>query len=416
MRDRPTCASRSALSGPSAGDRPLHGNCSPRGDDSLHGFVAPGFDGVAAEFERNLTERDELGAAFAAIVDGTCVADLWGGVADRGREIPWTEDTICAMFSGTKGLVAACLLLQIDRGALDLESPVCAYWPEFATHGKQDILVRHVVAHQTGLPGLTTPVTIEEAADPLHMARLLAEQAPIRPPGSWYAYHAMTFGWLCGELIRRVDGRSVGQVLREDIADPLDLELWIGLPDEHEPRVAVLERGHGFAGRGMQLDATGRSIWENPPRFSADGLAANTRLWRGAEIPSTSAIGTARSIARLYGCLARDGELDGIRILTAAALRTARRCLARGHDRYLDAPMALGVGFQLQTERAVFGEPADAFGHPGAGGSVHGAWPSLRTGFSYVTNRLGALGAPDPRAQALLGALHEAVAGGEPDA
>jgi CubicO group peptidase (beta-lactamase class C family) len=383
--------------------------------DLIHGFVAPGFARVAEEFERNIAERGELGAAFAAVVDGVLAVDLWGGLADRQRGVPWTRDTLCVIFSGTKGLVATCLLLELDRGVLDLDSPVCAYWPEFAAHGKQEVLVRHVVAHQAGLPGLSTPVTIEQATDPVRMARLIADQTPIAPPGTWQAYHAMTFGWLCGEVIRRVDGRSVGRVLREEVADPLGLDVWVGLPADQESRVAVIEPGQAFgastARRSATLDAVGRSIWANPPRFSEDGLAANIRLWHGAEVPSTSGIGTARSIARLYGCLARGGELDGVTIASPAALRTARRCLARGHDPYLDAPMAFGVGFQLQTERAPFGKATDGFGHPGAGGSVHGAWPSLRTGFSYGTNRLGALAAPDPRAQALLGALHEAVAG-----
>lgn len=382
----------------------------------LNGSVRRGYEGVAEEFERNLAERGEVGAAFAAFVDGEPVVDVWGGWADRRRDAEWRGDTLSPVFSGTKGLVAVCLLILIDRGELDLEAPVCRYWPEFAANGKERVLVRHVVAHQAGLPGLETPVSVEEAVDDVRMARLLARQPGLTAPGAQVAYHAITFGWLCGELIRRVDGRSVGRLLREEIADRLCLDLWIGLPEEHEHRVAVVEPGEGF-GAPRQTPAaadgdarTAWSIWDNPPRFSGDGLAANSPLWHAAQIPATNGVCSARSLARLYGCLAGQGEIDGVRLLSRAAVETGRRLLARGRDPQLDTPMAFGVGFQLQTEQMAFGPPRDAFGHGGAGGSMHGAWPGLRTGFSYTPSLLRAIsGRVDDRAAALLGALHRAV-------
>ncbi|MDQ0390249.1 serine hydrolase domain-containing protein [Labrys monachus] len=378
----------------------------------MHGFVSPGYDAVAEQFRTNFHERGDSGAAFAAVVDGEIVVDVWGGQADRTSGRPWRSDTIAAIFSGTKGLVATCMLLLLERGRIELDRPVCAYWPEFAACGKDRMLVRHVVSHQACLPGLMTPVTVDEATDDVRMAQLLAGQAPIGEPGTQLHYHALTFGWLCGELIRRIDGRSVGRMFAEDVARPLGLDAWIGLPADQETRVAVLERGPGFGAQAQETPGTDRlawSIWDNPPRFSADPLAMNTRSWRAAEIPAGNGIASARALALFYGCLARGGERDGIRILSPQTIGQGAECLARGVEPYLKRELAYGVGFQLQTEAAPFGEAAVAFGHDGAGGSMHGAWPELRTGFSYVTNTLLESEGRDPRSSSLLAALHGCV-------
>jgi CubicO group peptidase (beta-lactamase class C family) len=381
-------------------------------DPLTQGYVIEGFEGVAEAFERNFVEQREIGAAFAAYVDGTPVVDLWGGVADRRKHVPWREDTLVGVFSGTKGFVAVCLLLLLERGQLALDEPVCRYWPEFGAAGKEGILVRDLVSHRAGLAGLLTPVTVEEATDDQRMARLLAAQAPIWAPEGEPRYHAITFGWLCGELVRRVTGRSIGRFFQEEIAAPLGLEAWIGLPRQHERRVAVLERGEAFPREGTtaDVDKSAWSVSSNPPRFSGKELAGNLRRWRAAEIPATNGITTARSLARLYGCLARGGELYGVRLLASETIERGRRCLARGHDP-LVGELAFATGFQVQTGKMPFGPPTDAYGHGGAGGSVHGAWPSLRTGFSYTPNLLASVSTTDPRAEALLAALHTAVTG-----
>lgn len=382
---------------------------------TVHGFVASGYEQVATAFERNFSEHGEIGAAFAACVDGELVVDLWGGTANRPRALSWERETLVGIFSGSKGLTATCLLLLLERGQVELDAPVCRYWPEFAANGKQDIRVRDVVCHEAGLPGLLTPVTIEEASDDVRMAELLASQRPIAAPGSGPRYHAITFGWLCGELVRRIDGRSVGRFLREEIAEPLDLDIWIGLPAEHEHRVAFLERDASFEHDQQEFavdretDEISWSIWSNPPRFAEGELAANRRYWRAAEVPATNAIVAARSLARLYGCLALGGELEGVRLLQPQTIERARACLARGLDPCLQEPLAFGIGYELQTEQMSLGPDADAFGHGGAGGSMHGAWPSLRTGFSYAPNLLKSLSDADPRSQGLLGALHDAL-------
>ena len=381
---------------------------------AVHGSIAPGFEAVAEAFARNVSERGEVGAAFAAVVDGEPAVDLWGGMADRDRGCPWERDTIAGLFSGTKGLVATCLLLLIERGALALEQPVAAYWPEFGAQGKRQVLVRHLVSHQAGLPGLTTPVTAEEAADDRRMAALLAAQPALARPGGSFWYHALTFGWLCGELIRRVDGRSVGRLLHDEVAVPLGLDAWIGLPEREEPRVAVLVREQGFGSQPRDRDASAGdpvawSIWANPPRFATEPLPANERFWHAAEIPGSNGIASARAMARLYGCLARGGEIDGVQLLSPPAVALGARHIVARVDPFLRKPMAFGIGFQLQTQAAPFGPAPVAFGHPGTGGSVHGAWPHARTGFSYVTNALFEREGPDPRAAALLDALHEAL-------
>jgi len=315
---------------------------------------------------------------FAATKDGELVVEL-------GR-----TDEPALIFSGTKGLVAMCLLLLIERGQLDLDVAVSDYWPEFR---HRNVLVRHVVSHTAGMPGLRPPPTEEELLDGEQMAARLAGEPPIWPAGERLAYHALTFGWLCGELVRRIDGRTVGTFFAEEFAQPLDLELWIGLPAEVEPRVARLERAPDYSvvgEPGPLLEALygpllHRFVW-NEPAFHA------------AEIPAANAIGTARSIALLYGRLEE--------VLRPETILLGRTELSRGVCAVTDLPYAFGVGFELQTERRSLGPPANAFGHTGSGGSAHGAWPDERVGFSYIPTELRSSDTDD-RARRLLAELHD---------
>ncbi|MEQ1956468.1 serine hydrolase domain-containing protein [Mesorhizobium sp. CN2-181] len=380
----------------------------------LNGIVKPGFEAVATEFEANFRHRGDTGAAFSAVVAGEMVVDLWGGWTDEQCRKSWDAETIACIFSGSKGLVATCLLLLLERGLLDLESPVAEYWPEFAAAGKDRILVRHVVSHCAGMPGLLTPVSVIDATNNVRMAQLLAEQPPICPPGIGLNYHALTFGWLSGALIRRIDGRSVGRMFAEDVARPLGLSAWIGLPADQEPRVATLKRGANFGVRTQARPQDETLVWsmfENPPRFSSDPMPANTRSWRAAEIPASNGMATARAMAYLYGCLGAGGEIAGFHLLAADTISHGTVPLCRGYEPVIGREMAYGVGFQLQTPASLFGRPATAFGHDGAGGSMHGAWPDLRTGFSYLTNTLLPSQGADPRSLALLDALHGCVDG-----
>jgi CubicO group peptidase (beta-lactamase class C family) len=374
----------------------------------LPGGVAPGFEGVADAFEGTLSEGGGHGAAFAAVVDGELVVDLWGGIADGETGAPWREETMQLVFSGTKGLVAACLLLLIERGTLQLDAPVARFWPEFAAAGKDGILVRHVVSHVAGLPLLPSAAGLEEVLDGERMAAALATQRPLWPAGERLAYHGITFGWLCGELVRRVDGRSAGRLFAEEIAAPLGLELWIGLPAELEPRVARLRRAPDFEVSYAGDEPNPLLAAEYGPLLSA--FPWNEPAVHRAEIPAANAIGTARSIARLYGCLARGGELDGVRLLSEATVRLGASELSRGPCAITQRPYAFGVGFELQTALETLGPPPEAFGHTGSGGSSHGAWPVERVGFSYAMNELRREEGDD-RARSLLVALHEALPG-----
>src|ERR1019366_10819000 len=376
----------------------------------IGGFVAGGYEPVAREFARNFAERGELGAAFAAVRDGELVVDLWGGLADRDGQRPWNSDTLALIFSGTKGLVAVCLLMLIDRGQLELDAPVHRYWPEFAAGDKSAVTVKEIVTHAARLPGIGVAVSASDLHDDRRMADLLAGQCQFADPRAARSYHALTYGWLCGELVRRIDGRSIGRFFAEEIAGPLDLELFIGLPAELQHRVSRLELADtwGAAARfdppGSEGDELMRAGWANPPVWTRETFIWNDLRIHRAEIPGANAIGSARSVAALYASLER--------LVSPAVLSLGRSELARMDDPLLEGPHAFGVGFALQTELSPFGPPADAFGHGGAGGSVHGVWPAHPVGFSYTMNLMrDEGGGVDPRAAALLAALHRCVEG-----
>lgn len=381
----------------------------------MDGLVTPGFEAVADAFEEALGLDGELGAAFSVVRDGQVVVDLWGGAADVGGGRRWERDTPTVIFSGTKGLAALCLLMLVDRGALDPKAPVSDYWPEFGAAGKTGITVLDLVSHRARLPGIATPVTEEDWIDDRRMAQLLAAQAQDPDPRAADVYHAFTFGWLCGALLRCVDGRSVGRFFAEEVASPLGLDAWIGLPAELEDRVAELAYAPSWSlsrrwdREAFAEDGLLRAVWGNPPVFPADHIPWNRPDYHRAEIPGAGAIATARAMARLYGCLAGGGELDGVRLLSAETLELGRHALVRTRDPLLDGPMALAFGFQVQTEENTFGPPGDAFGHNGAGGSVHCAWPTEGAGVSYAMNTMRDDEPADLRTPELLDAAYSAL-------
>jgi CubicO group peptidase (beta-lactamase class C family) len=377
------------------------------------GSVSSGFEPVADAFERNFLEHGEVGASFAAVVDGEMTVDLWGGIADRREGRPWDGDTLQLIFSGTKGLVAICLLTLIDRGHLDLDSTVATYWPEFGAAEKGAVTVRELVTHTSRLSGVEQPVGVEDITDDRAMAGLVAAQRRSDDPRARSAYHALTFGWLCGELIRRIDGRSVGRFLEEEIVRPLGLEAYIGLPAELEPRVSRLELADDW-GDAVVVDpeTTGEdhlrwSTWANPQVWTSESFPWNSAAFRRAELPAANAIASARSLARLYASL--DTFLSSETLTLGGSLLEARL------DPLLQKRMTYGVGFELQTDLKPFGPPPGAFGHTGAGGSCHGCWPEERVGFSYAMNLMrNDHGRGDPRPRALLDALYRCVKAGRP--
>lgn len=335
-----------------------------------------------------------------------------GGTADTARGTRWTPDTVAVMFSGSKALVALCLLILVDRGQLDPHAPVARYWPEFGAAGKSAVTVAEVASHRARLPVVRTPLSERDVLDPEYVASILAQQPQEKDPRARLIYHALTYGWLCAELVRRIDGRTIGQFFAAEVAVPLGLDLWIGIDPSVEPRVARLEYAPGY-GKNAQLDPSDDlqvAMFTNPVAFPPSDLPWNRPSWRQAQIPAGNAIGTARSVARLFGCLARGGAIDGIRLLRESTLHLGTRQLAAGDDPFIPYPLRYGIGMALQHRLHVLGPPDEAFGHPGSGGSVHGAWPRERTGFSYLMNQMRDTALVDPRPDRLLQALHEVVA------
>lgn len=376
--------------------------------DKVEGWVAPGFERVRDEFIQNFVEGTELGASFAAYRDGQLVADLWGGAADLETGQRWTRDSLQLMFSGTKGLIAGLILILVDEGRLSLDEPVEKYWPEF---GKSNIRVSDVVSHQARLPGLSEEVTVDDILDPRGMSIRLARQAPTEDARATICYHPLSYGWLCAELIRRITGSTAGAFFAERIARPLELELWLGLPLEHERRATRLIKGPDWgsasylSAQTWEVDGLIRSIWGNPD-FLSDLDLWNSRRFHAAEIPGANAIGTARSMAAYYGCLA----MGGSPLMSDSTLSLGLTPLVDGEDVIHGGTRRHGVGFMLQTEASIFGPPTDAFGHDGAGGSCHGGWPTQRVGFSYAMNRLlDNQQGNDQRAKRILRALYEAA-------
>ena len=366
-----------------------------------HGWTADGFENVVDAFAANFTEQGELGAAFAAYRDGELVVDLWGGRADGDTGEPWRQDTIQLIFSGTKGLASACVLLLVERGLVDLDRPLAFYWPEFAAAGKGAITVAEVLSHQARLPG--ADFSQVDILDHDAVASLLAAQAPAEDPRAAFMYHAITWGWLVDELVRRTDGRPPGLFFAEEFAQPLDLEVWIGLPSELHAKASTMVAADGVLADAEETDPL-RQLTRNPLLVPGAEKIWNSPGYRGAGLAAVGGFATARGMARFYASLL--GEVDGVRVLKPETVDRGRRELRRGIEPLWGSEMAYAAGFELHTSAANLGAPANAFGHAGAGGSRHGAWPEQGLAFSYLMNevRLG----PDPRPLTLLDALNQA--------
>jgi CubicO group peptidase (beta-lactamase class C family) len=375
----------------------------------IGGWVEADFEPVLDAFAENFDTHGEVGAAVCVYVDGHAVVDLWGGTADTTTGAPWRSDSVVLVYSSTKGVTSVCVNLLIERGLLDPAATVASYWPEFGAAGKESITVAELLSHQAGLPLVEGDYTLGEvlAWDP--MVRSLAAQQPIWPPGTRHGYHMRTFGWLVGELIRRVDGRTAGVFLREEIADPLGLDFWIGLPEAVEPRVARLVTPEQDLGALLEKHAPDlllTRVFSNPGRLMGYNDMWNTRAVHAAELPSSNGIGDARSLARLYAsCI---GEVDGVRTLQPPTVTAATVEQACGKDAVLMTDSCFGLGFMLGKS---FGaaNPPSAFGHAGAGGSLGFADPDAGVGFGYVMNDLRFDPKGDPRSEDLVRAVYRCV-------
>jgi CubicO group peptidase (beta-lactamase class C family) len=362
---------------------------------NIEGHCDPQFRGVEDAFRQNFDAHDEVGAAVSIVVDGETVVDLWGGHMDAARTRLWERDTIVNVWSTTKGIVATCAHRLVDQGLLDLEAPVAKYWPEFAQAGKKSIPVRYLLSHQAGLPAIREPLPPGSAFKWDVMTEALAKEEPWWEPGTKHGYHAFTWGWLVGEVMRRVTGKSVGTYFRKEIAEPLDLDFHIGLGAEHGARTAEIipsdppPPGETNFVMEMLRDPQSMSfrVLANPPDFFTPGVV-NSRNWRAAEIPAANGHSNARAVARLYGALARGGELDGVRVLSLEAIERATAERAHGRDEVMGLNLRTALGFVLTSPDALLGPNPRAFGHSGAGGSLGFADPDARIGFGYAMNRM----------------------------
>lgn len=383
----------------------------------ISGECDPRFRVVRDEFDRNFAERGELGASVCVVVDGETVVDLWGGVADPDTGVAWERDTLNVVMSCSKGLAATCLNMLVDRGQVDLEAPVAAYWPEFGRRGKAAITVRQVATHQSGIAHVDRTIPPGGLYDWKRMIALIESQAPLWLPGTRTGYHPFTFGYILGEVVRRVDGRTIGTFFRQEIAEPLGLDCWIGLPIEHESRVAKsIPFDYSTLDLADRLKATPTlgSIAALVATNSSDWVTTwDSRQAHAAELPASGAITNARGLAGHYTPLALDGSVGGVRVLTEDAVSALRYTqTATDVDAVLGIRTAYSLGYSKSwpnppLRRLRFGE--DAFGTSGLGGQVGFADPAHGLAFGYTMNRHAHGTGINHRGQALVDEVYQVL-------
>jgi CubicO group peptidase (beta-lactamase class C family) len=397
--------------------------------DLIGGDVDEGYGKLADVFRRNMTSGQEIGAAVTVYRDGVKVVDLWGGYRNGITKAPWKEDTAVTVFSTTKGVSSLAVAVAASRGLISYDAKVADYWPEFAQAGKESVTVRQLLAHQAGLPVLDQPLTLDDLADPVKMSAKIAAQAPAWTPGERYGYHGVSLGWYESELIRHADpaGRSLGRYFADEIATPLGLDFYIGLPASVDrSRIARL---HGWSAAeallhlntmpsGLVLgllnpfSLTRRAFTIPGTREPAD---LNRDELRIVEIPASNGIGTARSVAKLYGCVAGGGGEIGLTPATLGSLANAAVPPIKGlRDKVLHIDTVFSLGFMKPFPKFKFGSSDKAFGTPGTGGSFGMADPNTGIGFGYVMNRLGFHICSDPRELALRHTLFHDILGARP--
>lgn len=376
----------------------------------LGGTVEPGFELVRDAFAANFDKGLEVGASCCAYYRGRQVVDLWGGVTTPGGTEPFTGETLELVWSATKGITTIAAHILAQEGKLDFNAPVVEYWPEFAAEGKDRIPVRWLFCHKAGLAALDRPFGLDDVLDWTRMRDALAAQRPLWEPGSAHGYHTYTFGWLAGEIIRRVSGGTVGEFVAERIAKPLGAEFWIGLPRSENERVAPVipsgppapspEAERLIARLADPSSLSFRSFAQIPP------AAFNEYPWRAAEVPAGNGICTARALARIYAaCI---GPVDGVTLLDPPTVERATVTQAEGEDLILAYPTQYGTGFQLTHPFRPLGGDG-SFGHYGSGGSVGFAHKDLGFSFGYVMNQMRPVPERDPRTWSLIESLLSCV-------
>lgn len=388
---------------------------------TIDGEVAPGFESVREAFAANFTQHGDIGAAVCVYQHGRPVVDLWGGLADAGTGSPWTRDTLQLVYSATKGATATAAHMLVERDLLDLDAPVAKYWPEFTVNGKTAIPVRWLLSHQAGLVALDQPVPLAEALAWGPMTEALAAQRPQWTPGTAHGYHGRTWGWLVGEVIRRVSGRSPGRFFADEIAGPLGLDFFVGLPASERGRVSrMVYQRPAVDLTALPAEAVPEELreqvaaWLDPDSFSNRAYAVtdpaaidfDSPEVQAAELPSSNGIGTARALARMYAALI--GEVDGVRLIAPETLVSATAEQVSGKDQVLVSPSRFSAGYMLPLKGNLMTGP-NAFGHTGRGGSLAFADPEHGIAFGYVMNHIVS-GSDDVRAATLAEAVRKSMA------
>ena len=386
----------------------------------VHGRCEPAFESLRRALAEIMDAGSEVGAALAVHVGKQPVVDLWAGHTNSARTRPWDEHTIVNLYSVGKAVTAVCALRLVEGGALDLDSPVSRYWPEFAQAGKKHLPVRYLLTHQAALPAVFRPLPLGAVLHWEVMTEALAAQEPWWEPGAGHGYHVNTYGFLIGEVVRRISGKSLGTYLRDEISGPAGIDFFIGLGPDLDARCADVipprpgpdgERGNVLLGgelatfTGLQRMRVG--AYRNPPDLSGQGII-NSRGWRAAEVPSTNGHGNARAVARLYAALAGDGELDGVHILSRATIEMAIAEQVYAEDLVLQRPTRFGLGFQLTMPERRLGPGPRSFGHFGAGGSLGFGDPDAHVAFAYAMNQ-GRAGWQHKHVRHLIDLVYEAL-------
>ncbi|MFC4500452.1 MULTISPECIES: serine hydrolase domain-containing protein [Streptomyces] len=388
---------------------------------TIEGEVSAGFEPVSEAFAANFFRHGDIGAAVCVYQYGQPVVDLWGGVADPETGRVWTGDTLQLVYSATKGATATATHMLAQRGALDLDAPVAKYWPEFAANGKADVPVRWLLSHQAGLIALDRPVPLHEALTWHPMTAALAAQRPLWTPGTAHGYHGRTWGWLVGEVIRRVSGRSPGRFFADEIAAPLGLDFFIGLPADERDRVSrMVYQRPDVDLTTLPTESVPQELrelvaaWRDPNSFSNRAYAVTypaeidfgSPEVQAAELPASNGVGTARGLARMYAALI--GEVDGVRLLAPETLASAIKEQAGGKDQVMLIPSRFSSGYMLPTATNPMTGP-NAFGHTGRGGSLGFADPQHGIAFGYAMNHIIG-GSDDARAASLVDAVRRSLA------
>lgn len=369
-------------------------------DFPISGFTAPGFEPVQEAFEANFAEDAELGAGFAVYLEGQLIVDLNGGFADRGKAHAWTDETIVPVYSTTKPIAALVLASVIEALPAGYETPVSDLWPEFAAHGKETVTIAQMVSHQAGLPGFVEPIDPALWLDPEACAAALAPLAPLWEPGTAHGYHPLSWGYLIGEVVRRIDGRTLGTILREDIAGPAGIDFQIGTPASEHHRVAEIMRPRALPDLGEINDATRAAFltkWAAPDRGGA--------IWREIEIPSANGIGSAKAVAELYGIYAHGGRLRGETVISDSAFESLIESRVRGQDLVLPYVTEFAAGV-MRNNIGLYGPNPETLCHSGWGGSLALGDPDRHLSAAYVMNRQSNSLQADPRATRLIQAVY----------